>query len=134
MNQLPPKLGVPPVTGPDPIASRTQAALPSCFSPGCFQYNQSMTQIEVRKLTDHPETAFEVTVRSDTVTKHKVTLTQTYYEKLTAGAISPEALVEESFAFLLAREPNTSILSTFNLTVISRYFPEYEREINSKFK
>ena len=92
-----------------------------------------MAQIEVRKLIGHPETAFEVTVRSDTVTKHKVTLTQTYYEKLTAGAISPEALVEESFAFLLAREPNTSILSTFNLTVISRYFPEYEREMQSKF-
>ena len=104
---------------------------PRVSSPSCFQYNQIMAQIEVKRLTNHPEAAFEVTVRGNTVTKHKVTLTQTYYEKLTAGAISPEALFEESFAFLLAREPNTSILSTFDLTVISRYFPEYEREIQS---
>jgi hypothetical protein len=92
-----------------------------------------MAQIEVKKLADFPQAAFEVTVRSNTVTKHKVTLTKEYYEKLTGGAVSPEELVEKSFAFLLAREPNTSILSAFNLTVISGYFPAYEQEIRSIF-
>jgi hypothetical protein len=29
----------------------------------------------------------------------------------------------------LEREPKESILRSFELTVISRYFPEYEREI-----
>ena len=98
------------------------------------QYNQAMAQIEVKKLHHLPEGRFEVTVRSNTVTKHNVTVTEEYYEKLTAGAVSPEALVEKSFEFLLAREPNTSILSEFNLRVISKYFPEYEREIKSKFQ
>lgn len=38
-------------------------------------------------------------------------------------------LVEASFAFLLEREPKESILREFDLTVIGRYFPEYEQEI-----
>jgi hypothetical protein len=37
--------------------------------------------------------------------------------------------VTESFRFLLEREPKESILGSFDLTVIGRYFPEYEREI-----
>jgi hypothetical protein len=41
-------------------------------------------------------------------------------------------LVEASFAFLLEREPNESILRTFDLTVIGRYFPDYEREIGQR--
>jgi hypothetical protein len=32
-------------------------------------------------------------------------------------------LIEESFRFLLEREPNTSILRSFHITDISRYFP-----------
>ena len=34
-------------------------------------------------------------------------------------------LVRESFAFLLEHEPVSSILATFDLTVIARYFPGY---------
>jgi hypothetical protein len=44
-------------------------------------------------------------------------------------SIDPCLLVRRSFEFLLAREPMESILSSFGLSVISRYFPEYEREI-----
>jgi len=36
------------------------------------------------------------------------------------------------FKFLLEREPNTSILSEFDITVIKRYFPEYEKEIKQR--
>jgi hypothetical protein len=39
-----------------------------------------------------------------------------------------EDLVARSFDFLLRREPATSILRTFDLAVIERYFPEYEKE------
>jgi len=92
-----------------------------------------MTQIEIKKLKDFPESKFEVTVNNNPITKHKVTVAEAYYKQLTSGAASPEELVEKSFEFLLAREPNTSILSEFNLRVISRYFPEYERDIKSKF-
>jgi hypothetical protein len=41
------------------------------------------------------------------------------------------ALVRESFAFLLAREPAAAILRRFDLSVISRYFPEYLDEIRA---
>lgn len=98
-----------------------------------FRYNGSMAQVEVKKLEDFPQARFEVIVRSDMIKMHTVTLTREYYEKLTAGAVPAEELVEESFAFLLAREPSTSILSGFNLTEISQYFPEYEREMKDKF-
>jgi hypothetical protein len=72
---------------------------------------------------------FEVTVKAGTTTTHKVTVKPSYYEKLTAERVTPEVLVEKSFEFLLAREPNTSILRSFDLPVIGRYFPEYERVI-----
>lgn len=44
-------------------------------------------------------------------------------------AADPTSLVRRSFEFLLAREPKESILRSFGLSVIGRYFPEYEREI-----
>ena len=37
-----------------------------------------------------------------------------------------EDLVSRSFAFLLDREPPGSILRRFDLSVIDRYFPEYD--------
>ena len=43
-----------------------------------------------------------------------------------------ERLVYETFAFLLEREPKESILRTFDLTVVGRYFPEFEHEIRSR--
>jgi hypothetical protein len=82
--------------------------------------------ITVKKIND---TTFEVTVEGRTVTAHKVTVTPVYYEELTGGKVSAEVLVEKSFEFLLAREPNTSILRSFDLPVIGRYFPEYKRVI-----
>lgn len=45
-----------------------------------------------------------------------------------------EVLIEKSFEFLLDRESNTSILSTFDLPVIARYFPEYESKIREILK
>jgi hypothetical protein len=75
------------------------------------------------------ETHFQVSIQNNAPTKHVVTVTTTYLQKLTAGKISTEKLLEKSFEFLLARESNTSILRSFELSVIGHYFPEYEREI-----
>lgn len=82
--------------------------------------------IEVQKIDD---STFEVTVKGQTTTTHQVTVDPSYYEKLSGGRVPPEMLVEKSFEFLLEREPNTSILRRFELPVISRYFPEYEKTI-----
>ena len=74
-------------------------------------------------------TTFEVRVERATKTTHKVTVSAPYYEKLTGKRVTPEVLVEKSFRLLLDRESNTSILRSFDLPVIGRYFPEYERVI-----
>jgi len=48
--------------------------------------------------------------------------------------VSAERLVEESFRFLLEREPKESILQNFALPVIERYFPEYPAEIRTRLR
>jgi hypothetical protein len=65
-------------------------------------------------------------------TRHQVTLRKADCERLAGDKASPETLVTESFRFLLERESKESILRSFELTVISRYFPEYEREISKR--
>jgi hypothetical protein len=61
--------------------------------------------------------------------KYNVILDDKYWQELTGGKISKEELIEKSFDFLLERESKESILSTFDLRVIEKYFPEYEQEI-----
>lgn len=82
--------------------------------------------ITVAKIDDQ---TFEVTVEGRTRTTHRVTVISQVYQKLTDGEVPIETLVEKSFEFLLQREPNTSILRSFDLPVIGRYFPEYEGTI-----
>ena len=77
---------------------------------------------------------FEVTVKGWTTTTHTVTVDPSYHQKLTGGHVPAEKLVEKSFEFLLERESNTNILSTFDLPVIGRYFPEYETTIRKMLK
>ena len=84
--------------------------------------------IQVAKIN---ETTFKVTVEGRTTTTHTVTVSGDYYRKLTGGRVTADELVEKSVEFLLERESNTSILSTFDLPVIQRYFPEYERTITA---
>ena len=40
-----------------------------------------------------------------------------------------EGWLDAAFRFLLDRERKESILGRFDVTVISRYFPEFEREL-----
>lgn len=60
---------------------------------------------------------------------HEVTVPDEDRERLGAGYESPEEFVRACFQFLLAREPKEQILPRFEVTVISRYFPEFEDEI-----
>jgi hypothetical protein len=78
-------------------------------------------------------TTFEVTVEAARTTTHRVTVSPAYYRKLTDGRVTPAALIEKSFEFLLERESNTSILSSFDLPVIGNYFPDYESKIGKRF-
>ena len=77
--------------------------------------------------------AYRVTVEEGgSRSQHTVTLKEGYYRKLTGGKITPEELIRKSFEFLLERESKESILSSFELPVIQRYFPEYERTISGR--
>jgi len=75
--------------------------------------------------------SFEVTVsEGDSQTTHQVSVPDGLYQKLTGGKISKADCVKASFRFLLEREPKESILGRFDLPVISRYFPEFEKEFS----
>tara|TARA_B100001057_G_C22392790_1_gene772851 strand:- start:142 stop:417 length:276 start_codon:yes stop_codon:yes gene_type:complete len=86
------------------------------------------------KILEISETNYTVIVDSDSKTQHNVSLEPSYYKKLTLEKISKKKLIELSFEFLLARESNSSILSKFDLSLISNYFPEFENEIIIKIK
>ncbi len=92
-----------------------------------------MANIEVKQVGHDDNYEFQVAVRErGGETHHRVTLRKADYERLAGGKANPEALVTESFRFLLEREPKESILRSFDLTLIGRYFPEYEREITRR--
>ena len=74
---------------------------------------------------------FEITVNADRITKHVVSVTDQMLLNLTNNKISKEELLNFSFNFLLEREPNTSILSKFDIIVISKYFPEYISKVEN---
>lgn len=86
--------------------------------------------IEVRRTGDGDPLAFEVVVREDGgETRHQVTMGRDTYERLGGGKNSPEQVVDAAFRFLLDREPKEAILGQFEVTIISRYFPAFEREL-----
>jgi hypothetical protein len=87
----------------------------------------SNPKIEIEKLTD-AEYGVRL-VEGASVSTHRVTLKPEDFRRLAAGKATPEELVRRSFEFLLEREPKESILARFDITVIARYFPEYETEI-----
>ena len=63
--------------------------------------------------------------------EHIVTLDRRTLDDLAPGA-TPEALVAASFDFLLEREPPSSILRTFELPIIGRYFADYPDDIRRR--
>ena len=82
--------------------------------------------ISIRKLSDD---VFEVIVAKTSTTTHTVKVTDQSLTDLTDDNTTKAQLLEFSFNFLLDREPNTSILSSFDINVISKYFPDYIDEV-----
>jgi len=71
-------------------------------------------------------------IEGKTETLHRVTLKTEDYERLAKDKVEPAELVRRSFEFLLENEPKESILARFDLSVIGRYFPQFEREIKRR--
>lgn len=65
-------------------------------------------------------------------TSHEVRVDAATLAELAPGHAEPSALVRASFAFLLEREPRGSILRSFDLPVIERYFPGYTTTIRKR--
>jgi hypothetical protein len=85
--------------------------------------------IEVRQTGHDDPLEFDVAVREGRgESRHHVTMSKDACERL-AGQQTPERCIEAAFRFLLDREPKESILLRFDVAVISRYFPEFEREL-----
>ena len=82
-------------------------------------------------ITELSKDKFEITVNTVQIIKHVVSVTDQMLLNLTKNKISKEELLNFSFNFLLEREPNTSILSKFEITVISKYFPEYISKVEN---
>jgi hypothetical protein len=61
-------------------------------------------------------------------TRHTVAVRRGDIDRWAQGR-SVDQLVRRSFEFLLEREPRESILRRFDLSVIQRYFPEFDRVI-----
>ena len=72
---------------------------------------------------------FKVIVSGSVTTQHAVIITDDVHQDLTSGRVSKEELLDFSFRFLLDREPNSSILLSFEIMVIDRYFTEYKSEV-----
>ena len=84
------------------------------------------SSISIEKRNDD---VFEVTVADSVTTSHTVTVTDQSLTDLTDNNVTKTQLLEFSFNFLLDREPNTYILSSFDINVISRYFSDYRDEV-----
>jgi len=65
-------------------------------------------------------------------TEHRVTVAAADLARLDPGAADPERLVRAAFAYLLEREPASSILRAFDLRVIGRYFPGWEDDVRGR--
>lgn len=85
--------------------------------------------IRVTRRSGTEERTFDVTLRDGRgETRHAVTVAPDLLATAGAAGASPEACVEAAFLFLLDREPKEAILARFDLSVIARYFPEFEAE------
>jgi hypothetical protein len=86
--------------------------------------------IEVKPLDENDPRRFRFAVsEGGGRTVHEVTMSEATYGKLSGGRAGPDEVIRASFRFLLDREPKEAILSRFDVTVISRYFPSFERDL-----
>ena len=86
------------------------------------------------EVTETSPNSFSVTVHGWHVTTHHVSVNPDYAKQLVSTPHTLTELVTASFDFLLDRESNSSILRSFDLSVIERYFPEYPKALSRYLK
>jgi Uma2 family endonuclease len=92
--------------------------------------NDKNATIDVECVAKDDTLRFLVMVREGPgASRHEVTAARDMLRQLSRDEAPAKDVVEAAFRFLLDREPKESILSRFDMSVISRYFPEFEREL-----
>ena len=79
------------------------------------------------------EFGVEVTEGNET-TSHKVIVPPALLDDWGLEETASEDVIRASFAFLMEREPASSILPEFSLAIISRYYPEYKDELPERLE
>jgi hypothetical protein len=93
-------------------------------------HHEPMSDIRVTASPTSMGWTCEVSVSDrGSTSRHRVLVSKADLARLAPADEGPEELVRRSFEFLLQREPKESILATFELPLIGRYFPEYERSV-----
>ena len=87
-------------------------------------------RILIQPMGEH-EYAVEVT-EGTTLTRHRVTVPTDLLTDLGLAGADEQTVVHESFAFLLDREPATSIYEEFPLDTISSHFPDFADELRTR--
>jgi hypothetical protein len=72
------------------------------------------------------------TVRVAGRTEHRVTARPEVLQRVASAGEPPEQTLRRAFDFLLEREPAESILRSFALEDIARYFPEFWEEMGRR--
>ncbi len=85
--------------------------------------------IDITQVRSGDPLEFDVVVKEGNgETRHRVTLMCKDAERL-APRHAPEQLIDAAFRFLLDRESKEQILSRFDVSVITRYFPDFEKSL-----
>ena len=91
--------------------------------------------IDIRQDSAVEPLVFTVAIREGKgETRHTVTMTAADLARLSGGKHKAVEVIDAAFRFLLDREPKESILARFDVAVIARYFPEFQRELPRYFK
>jgi hypothetical protein len=86
--------------------------------------------IDIREDAAGDPLSFTVTVREGKgETRHAVTMARADFVRLSGGKHAAAEVIDAAFRFLLDRESKESILARFDVSVIARYFPEFQREL-----
>jgi hypothetical protein len=87
-------------------------------------------RIQIQPMGEH-EYAVDVT-EGTTHTRHRVTVPADLLLDLGLAGTDEQTVVRETFAFLLDREPATSIYDEFPLDVVASNFPDFGDELRAR--
>jgi hypothetical protein len=97
---------------------------------GQGQMSGMSERIRIQPMAEH-EYAVDVT-EGTTQTRHRVVVPTDLLDDLGLAGADEETVVRESFAFLLDREPATSIYEEFPLDTVASRFPEFADELRTR--